>query len=68
MLDSNLEALRLAIAGQTGWSVADGTVRVHSDDGLAGFMFPGIHLSGVKPEVVGRRAGMWKVVNMGGER
>lgn len=58
MLDSNLEPFRLAIAGEAGRSVADSTVRVHSDDGLAGFMFPGIHLSGVKPEVAGRKAGM----------
>lgn len=65
LLNGDLEALGLAVASKAGGSMTDGTVRVHSDDGLAGFMFSGIHLSGVKPRVAGRRAGKWEVVNMG---
>lgn len=52
MPDSDFKTLGLAIAGEVGGSMADGTVRVHSDDGLAAFVFPGIHLSGVAPEAV----------------
>lgn len=53
MPNSDFEALGLAIAGKVGGSMADGTVWVHSDEGLAVvFVFPGIHLSGVVPKAV----------------
>jgi hypothetical protein len=46
LLDGNLEALGLTIACQRGGGMADGTVRVHPDDRLAGLVVSGIHLSG----------------------
>lgn len=50
--NSDLQPLGLAIAGEVGGSMADSAVRVHSDDRLALFVFPGIHLSGEAPEAV----------------
>lgn len=66
LFDGDLETFGLTVASPASRSMADSTIRVHSDDGLALFMFPGIHFSGVKPKLAGRRAGMWEVVNMGG--
>jgi hypothetical protein len=43
--DGDLEAFGLTVTRMGGRVVADGTVRVHSDDGLPGSLVPGTHLS-----------------------
>jgi hypothetical protein len=54
LLDCVLEPLCLAVTGMGSRGVADGTVRIHPNDGLAVFV-PSIHLSGVKPKAAEAR-------------
>lgn len=50
LADGDLEAFGLTIAPKSSRSMANGTVRVHSDDGLACLVFPGMHFSDGVPE------------------
>ncbi len=54
LLNCSLEPLGLAVTGVCGRGMADGTVRVHPNDGLTVFL-PRIHLSGVKPKAAEAR-------------
>ena len=49
MLDCSLKPLGLTITGVGGRGTADGTIRVHPNDGLT-VLLPRKHLSGVKPK------------------
>jgi hypothetical protein len=61
MANGDLEALGLAVTLMGSRGMTDSTVRVHSDDGLARLVIPGMHLSdGVPKAVAGRLRKEWE--------